>query len=140
MECGLYNTKSVRLLPYDGDLYFLTSSVSPCRYHDIEIMFGVHALKLSEAFWKVFVHAYNKLHQLINTFRGGLIEDRAAVYTKCIEDAGGALNSCKGFIDQTKITITRPTGPSVMQRAFYRDVVHLPWKRIVDFNMEERSA
>ena len=78
-------------------------------------MFGMHPSKLSKILWEVSVHAYNKLHHFITTFRADLMEDRAAVYEKYIEDAGGALNTCKGFMDGTKIRITHPTGLSVLK-------------------------
>ena len=82
-------------------------------------MFGMHASKLSEIFWEVSTHFYNKLGHLVTSFPVDLVQERAALYADDIRERGGQLPNCFGFMDGTKIQIARPGGDNVNQRACY---------------------
>eukprot|EP00171_Calliarthron_tuberculosum_P004173 IDg4173t1 len=48
-----------------------------------------------------------------------LLRARAPKYASAIVASGGTLDRCVGFIDGTKIKITRPSGTAMIQRAVY---------------------
>ena len=105
--------------PLTATCIVLRRLASPCRYRDIEQVFGMHTSKLSEVFWEVSICAYEKLYPLIRTFRDTLMQERTFMYAGSIQEAGGVLDTCVGFMDGTKIHIARPVVMSTLQRACY---------------------
>lgn len=51
------------------------------------------------------------------SFRRDLMVKRAAYYADAVHRRGGALGSCVGFMDGTKIQIARPGGRGTFQRS-----------------------
>ena len=76
-------------------------------------------MQISEVFNDCVQSLYYNCGHLVTTFRGELLRERAALYAEAVMAAGGPLDSCVGFIDGTKIRITRPGGPPVLQQAVY---------------------
>ena len=92
---------------------------SPCRWKDVEYLFGMHSSALSEIFWEVIESFVQVQGHLITDLRQGLLVSRAELYADCIKAAGAPLDSCVGFMDCTKIKMTRPGGHGSIQRSCY---------------------
>ena len=56
---------------------------------------------------------------LLTKFQKELIAERASYYRSAISNKGSPLSNCVGFIDCTKIKLTRPGGASVHQQSVY---------------------
>ena len=56
---------------------------------------------------------------LFESFRSDLINRLGAVYAEAIHTKGAPLDNCLGFIDCTKIQISRPGGTSANRRSCY---------------------
>lgn len=63
----------------------------PCRYRDIDSMFGMHTSKICEMFWEVAQHAHDLLYPRISTSCAELRQARAGTYATFICHAEGAL-------------------------------------------------
>lgn len=92
---------------------------APCRWSDLEHMFGMRMYKLSEVFWEALNGFVTEHAHLIETFRVDLMNERAQMYAEAIHLTGAPLDRCVGFMDGTKIQMERPGGPAVLQRAVY---------------------
>ena len=97
----------------------LRKLASPCRRKDVEYLFGMHALALSEIFWEMVETFVEGKGYLLTDLREGMLADRAELYADSIKNAGAPLDSCVVFIDCMKIKMTRPGGHGSMQRSFY---------------------
>ena len=92
---------------------------TPCRWHDLELLFGKHASHLSECFWETlecFMEARGNLVQ--GPMSSSFISRRAAIYAEAIHNKCGVMDNCIGFIDGTVIGIARPGG-SMLQNVAY---------------------
>lgn len=92
---------------------------TPCRWHDLELIFIMTRHTLWEVFWEAVEEFTHQWGNLLDTFRSDLITERAQLYADPIKDCGATLHSCIGFIDCTKIRIGRPGGPGKVQRSCY---------------------
>ena len=92
---------------------------SSCRWVDLEYTFGMRSSALSEVFWEVLESFYEKQGHLVLDLQEGLLARRAEMYAESIHKAGAPLDSCVGFIDCTKIQMSRPGGHSSLQRSCY---------------------
>lgn len=92
---------------------------SPCRWYDLEHLFGMPTQALSEVFRQVLVDCKDKFYNLLGTWRMDVLETRARLYADCIQDSGAPLPNCVGFIDGTKIFMARPGGRNINQKACY---------------------
>jgi nuclease HARBI1 len=92
---------------------------SPCRWADLEVVFGKHASALSENYWEVSETLIERRGKLITNFQRELLRSRAEFYSKAIQNRVAPLDSCVGFIDCTKIAMARPGGRTSNQRAVY---------------------
>lgn len=70
---------------------------------------------MSEVFWELIEKCNEKYGQVLN-LRPHLLTARAEQYTTAIHDAGAPLDCCVGFIDCTRIRMTRPGGHNSIQR------------------------
>jgi len=125
--CSLFNwdhgktaRSRYRCDPITASCIVLRRLASPCRWADLEYVFGMHSSHLSEIFWEVLETFYASRHTLITSFRSDLIQgNRASILAELVCNEGAPLDNCIGFIDCTKIQICRPGGPSVNQRSVY---------------------
>lgn len=88
-------------------------------------MFEMYAEKKSEIFWELCEFAFDKNKHYIALFRSAFIQERAAIYSQKIKCLGSMLTLCVGFIDVTKIQISRPSDNHGIQ-----NVVYSRYKRI----------
>lgn len=91
----------------------------PTRWRDLETVFGMRASALCEVFWEVVEGFIATRGSLIETFRSDLMHERAPLYAAAIYEKGAPLDNCAGFIDCTKIQMSRPGGRGSLQRACY---------------------
>lgn len=91
---------------------------SPVRLYDMEVEFGKHSSQLSEIFWDV-VENFVDVRGALLSLRPNILRRRAHLYAQGIVDADGPLDRCVGFLDCTKVRISRPGGPNVNQRSCY---------------------
>ena len=103
---------------------------SPVTWYELESLqfipcnsslttFGMRSSALSEVFWEVLERFVEVKGHLLTTLREDLLCGRAAMYGEAIKNAGAPLDSCVGFIDCTKIRMTRLGGSNRNQRACY---------------------
>ena len=92
---------------------------SPCWRADLEYAFGMRSSALSEVFWEVLESFYEKQGHLILDLQEGLLVRRAEIYAERIPRAGAPLESFAGFIDCSKIQMSRVGGHSSLQRSCY---------------------
>lgn len=92
---------------------------APCRWLDLEPIFGMRLSVLSEVFWEAVTHFVDNWGHVLTSFRADLMTERVESYASSIREHGGILPNCVGFIDCTKIEMSRPGGPGVNQRACY---------------------
>ena len=97
----------------------LRKLASPCRWKDIEYLFGMHAHALSEVFWEVVETFVEGKGYLRTDLREGMLADRAELCADSIKNAGAPLDSCVEFIDCSKIKMKRPGGHGSKQRSCY---------------------
>lgn len=76
------------------------------------------ASQMSEIFWDI-VELTNESFGHLLSLRGSFLRARAEAYGKAINEAGAPLDTCVGFIDCTKIMISRPGGHGSMQKSVY---------------------
>ena len=81
-------------------------------------MFGMRSSAMSEIFWEVVEEFIETKGQLEN-FRTDLMQERAQLYAEAIQDKGKPLGTCVGFIDCTKLQMSRLGGENALQRACY---------------------
>ena len=90
---------------------------TPSRWKDIEIEFGKHTSYLDEMFYFTVQKFYGSFSHLIRNINSSLWISRAPLYAAAISEKGLSMSHCIGFIDGTKLQISRPKGRS--QRATY---------------------
>ena len=91
---------------------------SHTRWSDLELVFGKSYSALSEIFWETVKNFVQKMEGLLE-FRPELMISRASYYAQAIYDKGSLLHNIVGFIDCTKIQISRHGGHGSNQRASY---------------------
>lgn len=91
---------------------------TPIRWCDVEMKFGVFSAVMSETFWEMVELLHNTFGHLLN-FRGSFLQSRAQLHADAIYAAGAPLDRCVGFIDCTKVRMSRPGGHGSMQRSTY---------------------
>ena len=106
-------------VPFTACCILLRRMASPCRWADVEYLFGMRSSALNEAFWEVLESSYEAQGHLLLDLKEGLLVQRAEMYADCIMNAGAPLDSCVGFIACTKIKMTRPGGHGGLQRSCY---------------------
>lgn len=90
---------------------------SPCRWKYLEKKFGMHASALSEVFWEVIASLIKARVHLVTTFRCAFLANQK--YAETFLEEGAPSENCVGFIDCTKIQMSRPGGLSDYQRSAY---------------------
>lgn len=89
----------------------------PSCWADLEVVFGMHMSQLSEVFHECAWSLYNGQHHLVTNYRNDLMQERAQNYASYVQEKGGYLSRCVGFIDGTKIKLNRPGKGNLLQRA-----------------------
>lgn len=74
-------------------------------------MFGMRAHTLSEVFWESIESFVDQCGSLITEFRTDLVQERAEEYAAAIRSEGAPIENCIGFMDCTKIQMSRTGGP-----------------------------
>lgn len=97
---------------------FLFRLATNCRWYDHELKFGMFTSQLSEIFWE-HVELSVELYGHVLRFRPGIMQARANLYAEVLRQNNCPLDSCVGFIDCTKIRMTRPGGHGSNQRSCY---------------------
>lgn len=105
--------------PMTATCILLRRLAYPTRWADLEHMFGMHKSRPSEVFHEAVNSLYANHAELVTTFRTDLLRERASLYSKAVEESGGPLDCCVGFIDGTKLKIAKPGGPAVIQQSVY---------------------
>ena len=88
-------------------------------WYDLEPVFGTRYSHLSEIFWEIVETLVENKGYLITELCEQMLQERAELYAKAIRESGAPLDSCVGFIDCTKINISRPGGSGANQRSCY---------------------
>ena len=92
---------------------------TPCRWYDIESVFGMQSSKLSKLFWEQIECFVESKTYLKTTLRMELSAERVELYASGVKDKGAALDNCVGFIDRSKIQMSRTGGEGPAQGACY---------------------
>lgn len=100
-------------------LIILRRLASPCRWADVEGIFGKHCSQLSEIFWEGVENMIERRgHLLTGPISTDFMHQHASKYARVINDKCDSLSECVGFIDGTVLSIARP-GDSSVQNAAY---------------------
>ena len=91
---------------------------SPTKSFDLKTVFGKSSSVLSEIFWETVKYFIECKGHLLD-FRPGLMTSRAASYAAAINEKGATLDNVVGFIDYTKIQMSRPKGHNSLQKATF---------------------
>lgn len=91
---------------------------SPARWVDLEVYFGKHRSQLSEIFWEALEGMIDKRRRLVMDWREELMQERAELYASYTARVS-ALQNCVGYLDCTKVKVSRPGGSNANQRALY---------------------
>ena len=67
---------------------------APCRWSDLEVIFGMRSYVLSEVFWEDLVLSIESHGHLLETFRSDLMNNRAQLYADAIHNNGAPLDRC----------------------------------------------
>jgi len=108
-----------RTTPLLSTCILLRRMASPCRWKDVEVLFGKHSTQLCELFWETveyFLEA--RQHLLTGDITPSYMETKVSVFAAAVSERSGALDNCVGFIDGTVIGIARP-GDSGIQNVVY---------------------
>lgn len=89
------------------------------KWYDQEPVLGIRNSHLSEIFWEVLEAFVNRMGHLATTLESYLRPERADYDGTAVHEAGVLLDRCVGFIDCTKIGISRPEWDWENQRACY---------------------
>jgi len=121
--CGWTSGKTkrsrYRCNPFTATCIVLRKLAFPTRWKDMESMMGMRSSALSEVFWEVVESLTSSKGHLLETFRAPLIAQRAEMYAEAIQARGAPLDNLVGFIDCTKIQMSRPGGVGANQRTCY---------------------
>lgn len=96
----------------------------PSRLFYLELFFGLPSQVLSEVFWEALEELQPNLNALLSMSRADLVGLRAVIYAQCIEGQDALFTHCIGFLDGTKIFMSRHCGPTAKKRAFYSGQKH----------------
>lgn len=91
----------------------------PTLWKGLQEMFGMRASALCKVFYEVIESLVEEHGHLLETFRLPLLAARAETYAKSIKEQVVPLDNCVGFIDCTKIQMSRPGGRCALQRSVY---------------------
>lgn len=105
--------------PFTATCIMLKRLSFPSRWKDLEHIFGMRASALCEVFWEVVESFVEARKHLLEVFRSGLMGRRAEIYSAAIKERGAPLENCVGFIDCTKIQMSRPGGSGAIQRSCF---------------------
>ena len=108
-----------RLNPILATCIVLRRFAGPCRWVDLEEVFGKHSSQLSEIFWEClekFVETRG--HLLTGDVCAEFVAEKASTCAEAVHRKSQAMSNCIGFIDGTVIGISRPRG-SRMQNVVY---------------------
>jgi len=81
---------------------------SPARWVDVEAVFGRCSSALCSIFYETIEALAERCGDALCSWRGDLMNERAATNARCVQDKGGAMDNCVGFIDGTGIFVSRP--------------------------------
>ena len=115
---GLIGRNKYRCDSVNATCIILRCLAYPCRWKDLEIVFGMHSSALSEVFYQSLSLLIEKYRGVVLTFRAEFMKDRTAKYAESVHKRGEGLHNCAGFIDGTKIKMARPIG-YYRQRSVY---------------------
>lgn len=107
---GVTDSRGYRCHPLTATCIMMRRLAYPCRWYDIELLFGMPSQTLSEVFWCITKRFRETCGVLTESLRPDLLVPRARMYADCIREKGAPLPNCIGFIDATKIMMTRPGG------------------------------
>ena len=97
----------------------LRRMASPCRWDDLNLLFGKHASQLSEIFWESIAYFVGKFRYLLQSpINSSFIQERGRLYSYAVHRKTRASEKCVGLIDGTVIAIARPDN-SVLQNVAY---------------------
>jgi nuclease HARBI1 len=92
---------------------------SPCRWRDLDLLFGKHASQLSEIFWECIENFLSlREHLITGDLHIGFLAANASRYAHAIRTKSNRLGNGIGFIDGTVLGISRP-GDADIQRVAY---------------------
>lgn len=97
-----------RVSPEEALCVVLRRLSSPCRWRDLELLFGRSSSALSEIFFETVEDLIERWGPCVTSWRGDLMQDRAADYARCVSDRGAPHTKVVGFIDGTTIRVARP--------------------------------
>lgn len=115
---GVTKRSRYRCDPVTATCVVLRKLAAPVRWFDVELEFGMRSSHLSEVFWEV-VECFVSCRSHVLDVRAAFMRSRAELYAAAIEYMGAPLDRCVGFLDCTKIRMTRPGGANVNQRSCY---------------------
>jgi len=110
--------------PMTATCILLRRLAYPSRWADLEHVFGLYSSQMSEVFYECAESLYKNYGNLVTTLRKDLLQRRAPLYAEAIEQAGSPLDCCVGFIDGTKLRITRPQGFHLLIATIFKPLVH----------------
>ena len=116
---GKTQRNGYKCVPFTACCILFRQLAYPCRWKDLEYVFGMRSSALSEVFWEVVETFIETQGHLITDLRQAFLASRAELYANSIKNAGAPLDSCVGFIDCTKIQMCRPGGHGSIQRSCY---------------------
>lgn len=88
------------------------------HWSDLDYTFGMHTGALSEMVWKTINVLLSSIAPLLE-LRTEFMSQRAEIYAKVLHDTGCPLDCIFGFIDSTKVQVSRTGGHGELQRACY---------------------
>jgi nuclease HARBI1 len=92
---------------------------TPCRWRDLELLFGKHTSQLSEIFWECIENFLSIRENLISgELHRGFLADNASRYAQAVHSKSNGLDNCVGFIDGTVLGIARPGDPDLQRVAY----------------------
>jgi hypothetical protein len=92
---------------------------TPCRWRDLEPLFGKHTSQLSEIFWECIENFLSIRENLITgELHRGFLADNASRYAQAVHSKSNGLDNCVGFIDGTVLGIARPGDPDLQRVAY----------------------
>jgi len=107
----------LRVAPVECFCIVLRRLASPCRWMDLEELFGRSGSALCTIFHATVQVVMARWGSLLSEWRVDFLRERAVTYAQKILDSGAYLDRWVGFIDGTTIFVARPGGG--YQRACY---------------------
>jgi hypothetical protein len=92
----------------------LRSLSTPCRWRDLELLFGKHTSQLSKIFRECIENFLSIRENLITgELHRGFLADNASRYVQAVHSKSNGLDNCVGFIYGTVLGIARPGDPDL---------------------------